>query len=240
MQPAGGVHAGAYRSCSWGDGGISFCTARRVRYRSARLHGGAALGRDRYVSPPSLGAPEWDRTPSLSDCSDCLPRLASYYLSVTISSFLTAVLSSTRLAVPNKQASWRRGPRSARSPSDLSVITCQLLFPPPARPSQTGIVEAGPEVCAVSIRAPQQLPAAVGAALRILSYNILADQYAGSTFAQQVCVCVCVRGGGALRGDAGSTFAQQVRVCARRGSEGMGSPHNPPSAPSRQPPSGLF
>lgn len=29
--------------------------------------------------------------------------------------------------------------------------------------------------------------------LRVMSYNILADQYAGTAYAQQVCVCVGVR-----------------------------------------------
>ncbi len=52
----------------------------------------------------------------------------------------------------------------------------------------SGPVEEGPPVAAsaVSLRAPEPLPAAAGRNLRVMSYNILADQYAGSTFAQQV------------------------------------------------------
>ena len=67
----------------------------------------------------------------------------------------------------------------------VATAAARVPFTSPSCPA--GVVEAGPDVCAVSLRAPKQMPAAVGCALRILSYNILADQYAGSTFAQQVC-----------------------------------------------------
>ena len=47
---------------------------------------------------------------------------------------------------------------------------------------------------AITLRAPQMLPSCAGRHLRVLSYNILADQYAGSTFAQQVGVGIAQAG----------------------------------------------
>ena len=99
-----------------------------------------------------------------------------------------------------KVAKAKGGLSSCLHPAHI-VISFTLLSHRPA-----GFVEAGPGVCAVSLRAPKQLPAAAGSALRVLSYNILADQYAGSTFAQQV------RAGRDLGEYTGSTFAQQVRA----------------------------
>ncbi|KAG1677548.1 hypothetical protein FOA52_014446 [Chlamydomonas sp. UWO 241] len=57
--------------------------------------------------------------------------------------------------------------------------------------ADTGVVEAAPPLPCGALRAPLPLPPASAPGFRIVSYNILADQYAGSTYAQQVLFNYC-------------------------------------------------
>ncbi|KAL6757708.1 Endonuclease/exonuclease/phosphatase [Haematococcus lacustris] len=55
----------------------------------------------------------------------------------------------------------------------------------------TGPVEGGPAVHAATVRQPPTPQPAAAPAFRVATYNLLADQYAGSTFAQQVLFNYC-------------------------------------------------
>ncbi|GAX76948.1 hypothetical protein CEUSTIGMA_g4395.t1 [Chlamydomonas eustigma] len=76
-----------------------------------------------------------------------------------------------------------------------SIYPSQSWMAGEAVSAMTGAVEEGPSFnCgAVHLRAPQIMPAADRSQgrMRVLSYNILADQYAGSTYAEQVLFNYC-------------------------------------------------
>ncbi len=61
-----------------------------------------------------------------------------------------------------------------------------LSKPPPA-----GAVSHGPTTCSATLRGAHTPRHVAAPAFRILSYNILADQYAGSDYAQNVLFNYC-------------------------------------------------
>ena len=106
---------------------------------------------------------------------------------------------------------------SPRSSTHSRMHTAPPPFPACTSP---GPVARGPEQASWQIRCTHTASSLVPPAFRILSYNILADQYAGSDYAQNVRVggwgWGCVGGGGWLmtaRLLPETRFSSQVHIC---------------------------